>query len=248
MPDFAPLLTTDGLVALLTLTILEIVLGIDNIIFIAILSDKLPEKDRPRARNLGLLLAMVQRIIFLFFLTWIIRFEEHTLLTMFEHDLSVKDLIVMLGGVFLIYKATKEIHDKLEGDAEEHHRSKTVQTFGGVLAQIILLDAVFSIDSVLTAVGLTEHLAIMILAVVISVAVMIAFAGPIAGYVSKHPTIKMLALSILMMIGVLLVAEGFGVHIPRGYVYFAMAFSIIVEMLNIFAGKKKMRKKAAASA
>jgi len=128
------------------------------------------------------------------------------------------------------------------------HRSKTVQTFGGVLAQIILLDAVFSIDSVLTAVGLTEHLAIMILAVVISVAVMIAFAGPIAGYVSKHPTIKMLALSILMMIGVLLVAEGFGVHIPRGYVYFAMAFSIIVEMLNIFAGKKKMRKKAAASA
>jgi len=242
MIDFSVLATSEGLIALLTLTMLEIVLGIDNIIFIAILSDKLPEEKRAKARNLGLLLAMVQRIVFLFFITWIIAFDDYKPLESVGLDQSVKDMIVMLGGVFLMYKAIKEIHDKLEGDPEGHQREKKAHTFGAILGQIILLDAVFSIDSVLTAVGLTEHLVIMIIAVVTSVGVMIGFAGPIASYVSKHPTIKMLALAILLMIGVLLVAEGFDKHIPRGYVYFAMAFAVIVESLNIMSGRKKKAK------
>lgn len=242
MFDVAALTTTDGLIALATLTALEIVLGIDNVIFIAILSDKLPEEQRKKARNIGLLLAMVQRIIFLFFISWIIKFDETKLFNAFDKAISVKDLIVMTGGLFLMYKAVKEIHDKIEGDPEGHHRSKNVHTFGAVLGQIILLDAVFSIDSVLTAVGLTEHLIIMVIAVIVSVGIMIAFAGPIANYVSKHPTIKMLALAILLMIGVLLVAEGFHFHIPRGYVYFAMVFAVIVETLNILSGRGKKQK------
>lgn len=248
MFDFSALGTSEGIIALLTLTALEIVLGIDNVIFIAILSDKLPEEKRRKARNIGLLLAGVQRIVFLFFITWIIAFDENKLFTAFGREISVKDLIVLAGGLFLMWKAVKEIHEKVEGDQEGHLREKKVHTFGAVLMQIILIDAVFSIDSVLTAVGLTEHLIVMIIAVVVSVGIMIAFAGPIATTVSKHPTIKMLALAILLMIGVLLVAEAFGVHFDRGYVYFAMAFAVIVETLNILAGRKKKKKQMAKAA
>lgn len=244
MLDFAPLATTEGLIALATLTALEIVLGIDNVIFIAILSDKLPEQQRTKARNIGLLLAMVQRIIFLFFISWIIAFDENELFSVAGKDFSIKGLIVMVGGLFLMYKAVKEIHHKVEGDREGEQKAKKVHTFGAVIGQIIVIDAVFSIDSVLTAVGLTKHLVIMIIAVVVSVIIMIAFAGFIARYVAKHPTIKMLALAILFMIGVLLLAEGFGVHFDRGYVYFGMFFAAVVEALNIAAGKRRKAKKS----
>ena len=243
MLDFAPLATTEGLIALATLTALEIVLGIDNVVFIAILSDKLPEQQQRKARNIGLLLAMVQRIVFLFFISWIIAFDKNALFSVADREISVKDLIVMAGGLFLMYKAVKEIHHKLEGDPEGEQRAKKVYTFGAVIGQVVLIDAVFSIDSVLTAVGLTSHLIIMIIAVVVSVIIMIAFAGLIAKYVARHPTIKMLALAILFMIGVLLLAGGFGVHFDRGYVYFGMFFAAIVEGLNIASGKRRKAKK-----
>ena len=254
MPEFLiPLLTMDALIALVSLTALEIVLGIDNVIFIAILADKLPEHQRRKARTIGLLLAMVQRIVFLLLIGWIIALDTTAIIDwgsitgLVEPDpehpgagkLSVKELILLVGGVFLIAKSVREIHEKLEGDPEGQQRAKKANTFGAVLLQIILLDAVFSIDSVLTAVGLTKHIPIMVVAVVVSVMIMIAFAGPIANYVSKHPTIKMLALAILLMIGVLLMAEGMEFHFPRGYVYFGMAFALGVELLNIYAGKAK---------
>jgi predicted tellurium resistance membrane protein TerC len=214
-----------------TLTALEIVLGIDNIVFISILADKLPQKDRAKARRIGLLLAMFTRIALLFSLAWIIGLTE----PMFEvagHPFSGRDLVLLLGGLFLLAKSTHEIHGALEG--EQGHASRRVtSSFAGVIIQILLLDIVFSLDSVITAVGMTDVLAVMVAAVVVAVAVMLVAAGPISNFVSRHPTVKMLALSFLILIGVLLVAESFHQKIPKGYVYFAMAFALGVEMLNL---------------
>lgn len=223
-------------IALLTLTFLEIVLGIDNIIFISIVSDKLPESQQKRARNLGLLFALVFRIALLFGITYIIGFSE-PLFEVFNFEISGRDLILIAGGLFLLAKSTSEIHHKLEGDVEEQG-VKARATISAVIFQIILLDAVFSIDSILTAVGLTEHIIIMIIAVVISIGVMMLFAGPISRFINKHPTLQMLALSFLILIGFMLIVEGLHVHVPKGYIYFAVFFSMIVEILNMRLRKK----------
>lgn len=223
-------------IALLTLTVLELVLGIDNIIFISILSGKLPEEQQPRARFLGLAGALVMRVILLFSLSWIIGLTE-PLFSVFGFPVSGRDLVLIIGGLFLIGKSTHEIHGSLEG--EEGHQSKKVySTFVSVIIQIMLLDIVFSLDSVITAIGMVEQLWVMIVAVVISIVAMMFFAAPIGNFVEKHPTIKMLALSFLLLIGFTLVAEGFHQHIPKGYIYGAMAFSVVVELLNLRLRKK----------
>lgn len=218
-------------IALATLTVLEIVLGIDNIVFIAILAAKVEAKDRQKARRLGLLLAMVTRILLLFSLTWLMRLTE-PLFQVFGHDFSGKDLILILGGLFLIGKSTVEIHEKLEGEHEHATRQGTA-TLAAVVVQIGILDIVFSLDSVITAIGLADQLVIMVTAVVIAIIVMMVFVNPISNFVDRRPTIKMLALSFLLLIGFTLAGEGFGLHIPKGYIYFAMAFSAFVEMLNL---------------
>ena len=218
-------------IALATLITLEIVLGIDNVVFISILAGKLPAEQQEKARRVGLILAMVMRIGLLFSLSWIIRLTA-PLFTVFGHEISGRDLILIVGGLFLLAKSTHEIHQKLEG--EEGHASDRVRSsFGSVILQILLLDAVFSLDSVITAVGMVEHIWVMIVAVVVAVTFMIVFAGPISGFVERHPTVKMLALSFLLLIGMTLIAEGLDQHIPKGYVYFAMAFSVFVELLNL---------------
>jgi predicted tellurium resistance membrane protein TerC len=224
-------------IALLTLTVLEIVLGIDNIIFISILAGKLPEAQRDKARKVGLFLAMFIRIALLASLAWIIRLTA-PLFTVLNQEISGRDLILLVGGVFLLGKATHEIHDKLEGE-EGHAGAKVAASFTAVIIQILLLDVVFSLDSVITAVGMAEELAVMIIAVIIAVTVMLLSAGPISNFVEKHPTVKMLALSFLLLIGMSLVAEGLDQHIPKGYIYFAMGFSVLVEMLNLRAKKVK---------
>ena len=217
--------------AFATLTALEIVLGIDNIIFIAILVSRLPQAQQPRARTLGLGLAMLTRIALLLSLTWVMGLTA-PLFSVLGLEVSGRDLILVLGGIFLIAKSTMEIHNSLEG--EEHAASGTAAaSFGGVLIQIAILDIVFSLDSVITAVGLVDQVAVMIAAIMVAVGVMMWAAAPISDFVDRHPTIKMLALSFLIMIGMALVGEGFDLHIPKGYVYFAMAFSVAVEMLNI---------------
>src|SRR6056297_3194088 len=221
----------DAWIALLTLTVLEIVLGIDNIVFISILSGKLPEEQQPRARSVGLLLAMGMRIALLFSIAWVIGLTAPWF-SVFGQEISGRDLILLAGGLFLLAKATHEIHDKLEG-VEGHGDAKTTATFAGVITQILLLDAVFSLDSVITAVGMADDLAVMVIAVVVSVGVMLVAAGPIAEFVQQHPTVKILALSFLLLIGMTLVAEGFDVHIPKGYIYFAMGFSVFVEAINL---------------
>ena len=222
-------------ISLLTLTVLEIVLGIDNIVFISILSTKLPEQQQKKARQVGLALALITRILLLLGLTWVARLEQpfwRGELIGLKLAVSGKDVILFLGGLFLIGKSTFEIHDKLEG--EDAHASKGVgASFSNVVIQIILLDIVFSLDSVITAVGMARQLGVMIAAVVIAVIVMLIFVNSISAFVDRHPTIKMLALSFLILIGVVLVAEGLHQHIPKGYIYFAMAFSVLVEMLNI---------------
>ncbi len=218
-------------IALVTLVALEIVLGIDNVIFISILAGKLPESQQPRARFIGLGLAMVTRILLLFSLSWIIRLTA-PLFAVRGHEVSGRDLILILGGLFLLAKSTHEIHQKLEG--EEGAVSERVKpSFTSVIVQILLLDVVFSLDSVITAVGMVDEIWIMVAAVVIAVIFMMVFAAPISGFVERHPTIKMLALSFLLLIGFTLVVEGFDQHIPKGYIYFAMAFSVLVEMLNL---------------
>lgn len=220
-------------VALLTLTALEIVLGVDNIIFISILSSKLPLEKQRAARNLGLAGAFVTRVLFLLSITWIMKLTR-PLFTVFDHGVSGRDLILIIGGLFLIGKATHEIHNKLEG--EEHGDAgskKAARSLGAVVAQIMLVDIVFSIDSVVTAVGMAESVAIMIAANVIALIFMLAAAGRLSAFVDRHPTIKMLALAFLVLIGTNLVADGFGVHVPKGYTYAAMAFSVLVEMLNL---------------
>jgi predicted tellurium resistance membrane protein TerC len=223
-------------IALVTLTVLEIVLGIDNIIFISILAGKLPAAEQGRARRLGLSLAMLMRIALLLSLTAIMRLTA-PLFSVLGHAVSGRDLILIAGGLFLIAKSTFEIHDKLEG-AQGHANPRGRATFASVIGQIVLLDIVFSLDSVITAVGMADDVPVMVLAVVIAVAVMMLLAGTIANFITRHPTIKMLALSFLLLIGVMLVAEGFDQHVPKGYVYSAMAFSLFVEMLNLRSGRR----------
>jgi len=225
------LLSPEAWLGLLTLTVLEIVLGIDNIIFISILAGKLPTAEQGRARRLGLAGAMLTRIALLATLAWIIRLTApwfHVL----GHPFSGRDLILIAGGLFLLAKSTREIHDGLEGDAG-HAGARVRASFAGVVGQIVMLDIVFSLDSVITAVGMARHLPVMIAAVVLAVGVMMFAAASISGFVHRHPTVKMLALSFLLMIGVSLIADGLGQHIAKGYIYFAMGFSIFVEMLNI---------------
>ena len=215
-----------------TLLALEIVLGIDNVIFISILAGKLPAAQQARARTTGLALALITRIALLFSLAWIVRLTA-PLFTLLGQEISGRDLILLIGGLFLIWKSTHEIHERLEG--EEAHASGTRKevTFSSVIVQILLLDIVFSLDSVITAVGMVDKLSIMIAAVVSAVVVMLFAAGSISAFVERHPTVKMLALSFLLLIGVTLIAEGFDKHIPKGYIYFAMAFSVFVELLNL---------------
>jgi len=235
-------LTADALVALLTLTVLEIVLGIDNIVFISILTGKLPEEQRPRARLLGLAGAMVGRVALLFAINWVIGLTA-PLFTVFGVTLSGRDLILLGGGLFLLYKATTEIHHRLEGEPADAADVKAPPSFTGVIIQILLLDIVFSLDSVITAVGMADDLWVMVTAVIIAVLIMMIGAGPISAFVEKHPTVKMLALSFLLLIGVSLVAEGLGQHIPKGYIYFAMAFSVLVEILNLRAAAVKAKER-----
>jgi predicted tellurium resistance membrane protein TerC len=223
-------------IALTTLTFLEIVLGIDNIIFISILSGKLPLDQQKSARRLGLLGAMVTRILLLFSLAWIIRLT-HPWFTVLGQDISGRDLILILGGLFLIAKSTYEIHDKLEGE-EGHASRKVPSSFTSVIVQIMILDIVFSLDSVITAVGMVDQLWVMVTAVVLAVALMMFSAEPISNFVHRHPTVKMLALSFLLLIGLSLLLDGFGQHIPKGYIYFAMGFSVFVEMINLRLRKK----------
>jgi len=219
-------------ISLATLTALEIVLGIDNIIFIAILSAKLPAQQQGRARVLGLGIAMATRVLLLLSLTWMMKLTN-PLFHVMDKGISGRDLILIGGGLFLLAKSTLEIHEKLEGPHEEHSSAKARAVFGMVLVQIVLLDIVFSLDSVITAIGLSEHIGVMVTAVIIAVIFMMAFSRSISDFVDRHPTIRMLALSFLILIGVTLIGEGLGFHIPKGYIYFAMAFSVGVEMLNL---------------
>lgn len=226
-------------VALATLTTLEIVLGIDNIIFISILVGRLPEGQRDSARTIGIALAMITRLALLFSITWVMRLEN-TWLSIFGQDLSGRDFILIVGGLFLLTKSTREIHASLEIE-DEHVTSGASASFFSVLIQIAILDVVFSLDSVITAVGLVDQISIMVIAIVVAVAVMLFASKSIALFVDNNPTIKMLALSFLILVGMTLIAEGFDVHVPKGYIYFAMAFSLSVELLNIKLRKRKSR-------
>ena len=224
--------TPEAWIALATLTVLEIVLGIDNIIFITILADRLPEERQGRARRIGLALAMGTRILLLLSLAAIMGLTR-PLFELLDQGFSGRDLIMISGGLFLLWKATHEIHDKLEGEGEGMGEAGVVVTFAGVITQIALLDVVFSLDSVITAVGMADDLPVMVIAVVLAVAVMMVSADTIGDFVGRHPTLKILALSFLLLIGMALIADGMGLHIPKGYIYFAMGFSIFVEVLNL---------------
>jgi predicted tellurium resistance membrane protein TerC len=218
-------------IAFITLVILELVLGVDNVIFISILAGKLPPAEQPRARTTGIMMAVITRLLLLFSISWIIRLED-PIVSLFGLSFSGRDLILLAGGVFLLWKSTREIHDKLEG-VEGHASAKVHASFWNVVIQIMLLDIVFSLDSVITAVGMVDHIEIMVAAVVIAAVTMIFVATPLSKFVEEHPTIKILALSFLLLIGFTLIVEGFQLHIPKGYIYFAMGFSILVEMLNL---------------
>ena len=226
------LLDREAWAALAALTVLEVVLGVDNVIFITVLAGKLPAADRPRARRLGLFGAFATRLALLFSLAWLVQLTK-PLLSPFGHAVSGKDLLLLVGGLFLIAKATFEIHGKLEGEHEAHAARRVAHSLGGVILQIMLIDMVFSLDSVLTAVGMARQLWVMVAANVLALGIMLWSAGPIGAFVEHHPTVKMLALAFLVLIGANLVAEGAGQHIPKGYTYFAMAFSTAVEMLNL---------------
>ena len=228
------LLQPDLWLALFTLTALEIVLGIDNIIFLSIIVAKLPAEQQARARLLGLAGALLTRVALLFSLTWLASLTA-PMFAVFGHEISGRDLVLILGGLFLLYKSVSEIHESLEGDGHEGEAPKVraVTGFISAIVQIMILDVVFSLDSVITAVGMTNNLPVMVTAIVIAIITMMFFAGPLSNFVDKHPTIKILALSFLIMVGGALVGEGFGAHVPKGYIYFAMAFSVGVEMLNL---------------
>jgi len=223
--------------AFVTLVALEVVLGIDNIVFISILADKLPQARRERIRRIGLLLAMVMRLALLAILAWLVGLTA-PLFELLGHGFSGRDLVLIAGGLFLIYKSTTEIHEVVQG-GETHTAAAVRAAAAAILAQIVVVDMVFSLDSIITAVGMVDDLRIMAAAVIASVALMMAFAGPIGRFISARPTIKMLALAFLLMIGLVLVADGLGVHVPKGYVYFAMAFSVLVEMLNLRVRRRK---------
>ena len=226
-------------ISLLTLTMMEIVLGIDNVIFISIVTSRLPEEQQARARFIGLVLALVIRVLLLFAISWIIGLV-YPVITLWGNEISWRDIILLAGGLFLITKSTTEIHHKIEGEKESSIKKKS-PGFWNTVSQVLLLDVVFSFDSIITAVGLADHVEIMIAAVIISMIIMIMAAGTISDFINRHPTMKMLALSFLLMIGLLLVAEAFDVHVPKGYVYFAMTFSIIVEALNMRVRKHQKK-------
>ena len=225
----------------LTLTVMEIVLGIDNIVFISVIINRLPKEQADRARKIGLALALIFRIVLLMFLAWIIGLKAE-LFTAFGQAFSWRDIILIAGGVFLVYKSTSEIHEEIEGETEEEQAERlSVKNFASIIGQIIIIDLVFSVDSIVTAIGMAEHVEVMIAAVVIAVGIMFVASGSISDFIRKHPTTKMLALSFLLLIGVSLVADGLGFHIPRGYIYAALGFSVAVEMVNILAGRKRKR-------
>jgi predicted tellurium resistance membrane protein TerC len=230
------LFTTEGIVSLVTLTFLEIVLGIDNIVFISITAGRLPQKDQKKARNTGILLALLVRIGLLLGVSWIIGLKD-PVFTVNAFELSVRDLILIIGGLFLLGKSTSEIHAKLEGESEDSPDVKFLSVRGAII-QIVLLDIVFSLDSILTAVGLVENVLIIIIAIIIALGVMLIFAQRISDFIQKHPAMKLLALSFLMMIGLVLVVEGLHVHVPKGYIYFSMAFALGIEVLNMKIRKK----------
>ncbi|WEF23273.1 TerC family protein [Paracoccus sp. S3-43] len=243
MQDIAALIQQpEAWIALATLMVMEIVLGIDNLLFISILSNKLPEEQRDRARKIGIGLALILRLGLLATVAWIVQLTR-PVVTVLGNELSWKDMILIAGGLFLVWKATKEIHHHVDPtDHEDTIVGTASLTFGGMIAQILMLDLVFSIDSIITAVGMTPHVEIMVVAVVVAVAVMLLAAGPLATFIGQNPTIVMLALSFLLLIGTTLIAEGFGVHVPKGYVYAAMAFSASVEALNMWARNARRRK------
>jgi len=232
MFDFSVFNTAEGWISLLSLSAMEIVLGIDNIIFISILSSKLPQSEQPKARSLGLTLALFMRLGLLFTISWMMQLTK-PLFEVLGQGVSGRDLILLVGGLFLVGKATYEIHDKLEVEHEARSGPVGRASFAAILIQILLLDIVFSLDSVITAVGMAPSIVVMMLAMVIAVGVMLIFAAPISNFVEKHPTMKILALSFLLLIGVVLIADGLGQHISKGYIYFAMAFSLAVEMINM---------------
>jgi len=225
-------------IALISLIVMEIVLGIDNLVFISILTNKLPERDRVRARRFGIGLALVLRLVLLAGIAWIVQLNK-PFIVIFEHPLSIKDLILIAGGLFLVWKATTEIHHSVDPHSDDEiFDSPASMAFGAAITQILLLDVVFSIDSIITAVGMTDHLPIMIVAVIIAVGVMMLAANPLANFVQANPTVVMLALGFLLMIGMTLIAEGLGAHVPKGYIYAAMAFSALVEALNMWRRRK----------
>ncbi len=233
MEFFSWITEPDAWVALLTLTVLEIVLGIDNIVFISILTGRLPQEQQARARSIGLGAALVMRVLLLLTISWIIGLTQ-PFFTIAGFEFSGRDLVLIGGGLFLLWKSTTEIHAALEGDEPAHGETgRKAATFGSVIVQIGLLDIVFSLDSVITAVGMADDIPVMIIAIVIAIAVMLVASGPLSRFVEAHPTVKMLALSFLLLIGMSLVADGFDVHVPKGYIYFAMGFSVFVELINL---------------
>ncbi len=236
--------TPEGWIALATLIAMEVVLGIDNLIFISILSNKLPEADRARARRLGIGAALIMRLLLLATISWIVQLTA-PLFTLFGHGYSWRDIILIAGGLFLVWKATKEIHHTVDpDDGKENMMGKTATlTVGGAIFQILLLDLVFSVDSIITAVGMTDHIAIMYIAVIVAVTVMLVASDPLAKFIQANPTIVMLALGFLLMIGMTLIADGMGFHVPKGYIYAAMGFSALVEALNMFARRARQRKR-----
>ena len=236
------LLSSEGIISMISLTFMEVILGIDNIIFVSIVAGRVEKQDQKKARNLGLLLAMLIRIGLLFIIQLIIKAEQPIFTLPFDFggkDISIKDLVLMAGGLFLIYKSTMEIHHKFNVDDHLEKESKSKQKFKTAVLQILMLNIVFSVDSIVTAIGLTENIFIMMIAVILSMLIMLAVSGTISNFVEKHPTVKMLALSFLLMIGFMLIVEAFEIHVDKGFIYFAMAFSLFVEMLNIRLKRKK---------